>query len=805
MTRISALRAQLVLALSLAFAGFEIYTVGFGILSPFAQRATMLAFASILVFLTRPLNSWVDRDDMRPARRGLFAACDLILIVLALFACSYLIVNEDALADRSGIENELDLAVAAIGPLVLLEMVRRIAGYALFLVAVSVVIYGYGGDPVIVLIAAGLVVWIVYLTAGIKPAATITAIIIAALLIPDIRALLDPALYPFQGLTHDRLAPYLWLTSDGTFGSIAAIMTEFIFIFILFAGLLEATGAGATLINLAVALTGRFRGGPAQSAVVASSLFGMVSGSTIANVVSTGTLTIPLMIRTGFSRVFAGAVESVASCGGQIVPPIMGAGVFLMAEITGVPYVNLMGYALIPAVLYFASLAFSIYFETCRLGLKPLSADLVPKAAQEMRKAGYLLIPVGVLLFSIIAGETPGRAGFKAVIVLVVMIDLVRSMTAIDRRWGKHGIRLAMAVLFSCLVLAYGPTLLPFHFTSLVTEPLIGEMSAMRIILALNAFMIALTPAWRALPIMFPLALATARWDTPQEFASLSGFPAAEYLVPLLLTALAFWLIILAVREQPDAAPSDPTGAKVFGQNLVAGVKRGVDNALGLVAATYVIGLIVGILVLAAAGVRISFLVTQAASASLFLALVFVMLASLVLGMGLPTVAAYLLLVVVVAPAISELGISIVAAHMFIFYFGVISSITPPVALAAFAASGISGGSALKTAFTACKLAITAFIVPFLFVYYPELLLLEGSYMDALFRLAVIAAGLLFVAMAAMGYATAPLGPVMRTVLLVAAACLFAPVWWANLVGIAIGIAVVVYHLRSAEIVPSDS
>jgi TRAP-type uncharacterized transport system fused permease subunit len=353
-----------------------------------------------------------------------------------------------------------------------------------------------------------------------------------------------------------------------------------------------------------------------------------------------------------------------------------------------------------------------------------------------------------------------------------------------------------LTVLFAALVLAYGPPVLPGAITKIAALQIWGDLTLIRLALAALALLAALAPAWRGLPIMFPLALAAARWEVPQEFVLLGNVPHATIAIPALLAALAFWLILLAVGEQDEAPADDPTGARQFGAALLGGIKRGVDNALGLVAATYVIGLIVGLLVLAAAGVRISLLVTQAASASLFLALVLVMLASLVLGMGLPTVAAYLLLVVVVAPAISELGISIVAAHMFIFYFGVISSITPPVALAAFAASGISGGNALKTAVTACKLAITAFIVPFLFVFYPELLLLEGSLAQAGLRLALVAVGLLLTAMAAMGHGAAALSLPFRLALAAAAGLLFAPLGVLNLAGFVLGLGVVALNLR---------
>ncbi len=235
--------------------------------------------------------------------------------------------------------------------------------------------------------------------------------------------------------------------------------------------------------------------------------------------------------------------------------------------------------------------------------------------------------------------------------------------------------------------------------------------------------------------------------------------------------------------ETPDAKAS----ARDLGRAVLDSLEKGAKNSLGLVAATSAIGLIVGLLVLAAVGVRISILVTEMASTSLFLAFFLVMIASLVMGMGLPTIAAYLLLVIVVAPSVTSLGAPLVAAHFFIFYFGVISSITPPVALAAYGASGISGANPMQTGFTACRLAITAFIVPYLFVYYPELLLLQGTFWTVAYRLAVSCAGIAFLSMATMGFGRAPMNAAMRTVMIGASLLLFLEPAWLHVLGLAAG------------------
>ncbi len=791
------LNAKIVTALALGFSLFELYTVGFGILSPFAQRATMLTFASVLVFLTRPMLDWREREDMTASSRAFAVGWDALFIGLALYSCIYLIVEEEALADRSGAETGLDLIVAGLGPVMLLEMVRRAVGIPLFVVTLCIVVYSYLGDVTLIFFSCVIVFIAIKRYAGSRIAWGFAALAVLFFLFPG-RGFLDPAVYPFKGEEHSRLAAYLWLTSEGTFGTISAIMSEFIFIFILFSALLEATGTGQILINLAFALTGRFRGGPAQAAVVASSMFGIVSGSTMANVVSTGTFTIPLMIRTGFSRLFAGAVEAVASCGGQIVPPIMGASVFIMSEIIEVPYVYLMLYGLLPAFLYYFSLSTSIYFEARRLGLERMDASEIPDAREQVQQGGYLLIPVLILLASIVSGETPGLAGYKAVVSLLVMVDLVRSLRFIRARWGNRGVCLAGALTLAAIFFAFGPVGAPAAISQNIALPLVGDVPLHRLSLVLLGVCFALVPGWRGLPIVFPAALGLARWKVPSELAWIGQIPFIGLLLPAALCLMAVYLIALPVFRAGET-PEAKSSARDLGGAVMRSLEAGAKNSLGLVAATSAIGLIVGLLVLAAVGVRISILVTEMAATSLFLAFFLVMIASLVMGMGLPTIAAYLLLVIVVAPSVTSLGAPLVAAHFFIFYFGVISSITPPVALAAYGASGISGANPMQTGFTACRLAVTAFIVPYLFVYYPELLLLEGTFWTVSYRLAVSCAGIALLSMATMGFGRAPMSTPLRTVMTGASLLLFLGPPWLHVLGLAAGGAVLFRQKAGAQ------
>ena len=345
---------------------------------------------------------------------------------------------------------------------------------------------------------------------------------------------------------------------------------------------------------LAFALTGRFRGGPAQAAVVASSMFGMVSGSTMTNVVSTGTFTIPLMIRTGFSRLFAGAVEAVASCGGQIAPPIMGASVFIMSEIIEVPYVYLMLYGLIPAFLYYFSLSTSIYFEARRLGMKRMDASEIPDAREQVQQGGYLLIPVLILLASIVSGETPGLAGYKAVVSLLVMVDMVRSLRLFRARWGNRCVYLAGAMILAAIFFAFGPISAPGVISQNVALPMWGEVPLHRLALVLLGVCFALVPGWRGLPIIFPIALGLARWKIPTELAWIGQVPYVGLLPPVALFCIAVYLIALPVfraGETPEAKAS----ARDLGRAVLKSLEAGAKNSLGLVAATSAIGLIVGL------------------------------------------------------------------------------------------------------------------------------------------------------------------------------------------------------------------
>ena len=400
-----------------------------------------------------------------------------------------------------------------------------------------------------------------------------------------------PGSFNFAGVFPGRLLFRMYMTDEGIFGLISTISSTFVFIFILFGAFLIKSGAGDFIMRLSLALTGKMVGGPAKIAVIASGLMGSITGSPVANTVATGSITIPMMKRIGLKPAFAGAVEAAASTGGQLMPPIMGAGAFIMASWTGIPYLKIIAVATIPAIMYFLSVLFFVHIEILKFGTKPLKEEEIPKLKEVLKEGAVFLIPVIVLIILLIKGFTPTYAGTIGILTIVIT------------SWFRKETRMG-------------------------------------------------------------------------------------------------WNDIL------DA--------------LYLGARNSVSTCAVLICS----GIIVGIVGLTGVGVKFSGLVVALSGGNLFFALILVMLASLILGMGLPVTAAYVFLAVLVAPALENMGISLLAAHMIIFWFSQDSVVTPPVCLAAYAAAGIAESEPMKTGFIAWKLAKGLYIIPFLFAYTP--ILFEG-------------------------------------------------------------------------------
>jgi len=603
MNAIILIRRYLTWTACLTISLFLFYTAGFGQMSPMFQRVFPLMLICIITFCAFPLT--------KKKLKSVHYILDATLLLISVFSLGYMLIFEKEIAMRiGGNTNSLDFIVSIVGMLIVIELCRRTTSKLLAVLSLIFLIYVFIGPYV-------------------------------------------PGMFGHSGFNLETTAVYMFMGQEGIFGSALSSMVSFIFIFILFGAVLEITGAGKYLIDLALAVTGRMTGGPAITAIFASALFGTMSGSPVANVSGTGTLTIPLMKRTGFSKNYAGAVESVASTGGQFMPPIMGSAAFLMAELLGMPYIEIAISAIIPALLYYLCLYFSVYFKARKEQFSSLDVKDIPKARNVLKEGGHVLLPILVLVFLLMSGFSPGYSAFYTIIA-TILLSLLRKST---RK------------------------------------------------------------------------------------------PLKEYI-----------------------------------NSFVAAAKQSVP----IFSALACVGIIVGSISLSGLGVKFSLLVVNAAGDSLFLALIFVALACIVLGMGLPPIAAYLLVVVICGSAISELGANLFAAHMFIFFFASSAVITPPVALAAFTAAGISGGDPMKTGLIAARLGIVAFIVPFMFVFSPELILISDSPLDIVTAVFSAILGVTLLSMAMEGFIVKTIPIVLRAIGVIGGLCLIIPGWITDIFGLVI-------------------
>ncbi|OAN84422.1 C4-dicarboxylate ABC transporter permease [Jannaschia sp. EhC01] len=568
---------------------------------------------------------WFERQG-----RGSFAASDIVLAICALVVALYLIPIYSTAARNSVGTSFVPIGVAfaaTAGAAMILELTRRVAGLALVIIT------------------------------GIFLAYTFTAH-----LLPGLLAVQNP--YDWQ-----RFFGFVY-TDAGILGPTTAVSSTYIILFIIFAAFLQASKVGDYFVNFAFAAAGRSRGGPAKVAIFASGLMGMINGTSAGNVVATGSLTIPLMKKVGYHKKTAGAVEAAASTGGQIMPPIMGAGAFIMAEITGIPYQDIAIAAIIPAVLYFASIYFMVDFEAAKLGMRGMREDELPKF-REMAKKVFLFLPIVILIFALFMGYSVIRAGTLATVAAVVV------------SWAA-----------------------PEHFIPR------GSWSIQRLfVLAITAMTIALTVVWIASP-------------TPEPGADQSALMTSLATITGLIIVAAFVYISISELMKPDST---------IGLGL-KGLLRGLEIAgvmsIQIIAVCACAGIIVGVISLTGVGARFSAVLLDLAGVSQLLALFFAMCIAILLGMGMPTTAAYAVAASVVAPGLVSLGIPQLTAHFFVFYFAVVSAITPPVALASYAAAGISGANPMETSVASFKIGLAAFIVPFMFFYNGNLLMQGNEFIE---------------------------------------------------------------------------
>lgn len=588
------------LILAICFVAFHLYTATFGTMPGIAQKSIHLGFLLVIFYI----NAMVDSEKRWE---------QIFLGIMALFAlggCAYITILDENLQLRAGIVYASDILFAILLIIAIFEACRRKMGNPLVIITLVFVAYAFLGKYI-------------------------------------------PGFLNQPGMTLKKFTSLVYLTTDGIFGSPLYASASYVVLFVLLGAIMSVSGIGDYMTNLATSLFGHMRGGPAKVAVVASGFFGSISGSPTANVIGTGTFTIPMMKKNGFEPEFAAAVEATASTGGAIMPPIMGSTAFIMAEMLGIPYTAVAKAALIPAILYFLAVLFGVDIYAAKHGLKGIPRSQLPKV-RSMLKQIYMLAPLIFLIFCMaVFNMTIVRSGLLTIIVTLVLVEINPKTRMTKEQWLQ---------------------------------------------------------------------------------------------IPV--------------------------------QTVKSAVSVGIACAMA--------GIISGVIMGSGLGYRISSILTSVAGTSMLLLLVLTMVVSLIMGMGVPTTAAYLVLASLVAPTMIQLGIPPLAAHMFIFYFGCISSITPPVALAAYAGAGLAGCDPNKTGYKAFRLAFCSFLMPYLFVYNP-VLLMEGGVLDILWSLVTALIGAYLLASGFEGFFFRwSLKWFERPLMILGAVMLIVPGMVTDLVGIAI-------------------
>ena len=637
------------------------YALHVFVLNDTQMRSLHLAFAVFLAFLVYPFG--------KRSSRKVVPAADIVLAAVAAFCSAYLYLFHRELAQRPGQPITADFVVAVLGVILLLEATRRVVGPPMAIIALIMLGYAFAGPYM-----------------------------------PDTIA--------HKGVSLSKAVSHYWLSSEGVFGVALGVSSSYIFLFVLFGALLEKAGAGNYFIQVAYSLLGHLRGGPAKAAVVSSGLMGMISGSSVANVVTCGTFTIPLMKRVGYPAHKAGAIETAAGVDGQIMPPVMGAAAFLMAEYVGVPYAEICRNAALPAAISYIALFYIAHLEALKLGIQGLPR---PAGATTLgRLAGLGMTICGVILLANVVyfglGWIKGWLGDYAIFVVVPL--------------------LVLAYLGILRTVASKPDLR----TPAPDEPVLELPPVKETILA-------------GLHYLLPVVLLIWALLVEDLSPGLSAFYAAISLIVILLTQkpLLAWF-------RGEASPL--ARVREGWADLVDGLQLGARNMIGIGIATACAGIIVGTVSLTGLGLVMTEMVEVISAGNLIAMLLLVAVVCLVLGMGMPTTASYIVVSTLMAPVVVELGsqqglvVPLVAAHMFVFYFGLMADVTPPVGLASFAAAAVARTDPIKTGITAFFYSIRTGILPFIFIFNTDLLLIGiRSWWQALLTIVTaIVAMLLFAA-----------------------------------------------------------
>ena len=672
------------------------YIVEFGVFNSTEARSIHLAFAAFLAFAAYPMIRGRNVDHV--------PIYDWVLALAAAFAASYLYLFYDQLATRPGSPITQDLIIALGGLVLLLEATRRALGLPLTIVAGVFLIYALAGPYM-----------------------------------PDVIS--------HKGASLSKLSSHMWLGTEGVFGVALGVSTSFVFLFVLFGALLERAGAGNYFIQVAYAMLGHMRGGPAKAAVVSSGLSGVISGSSIANVVTTGTFTIPLMKRVGFPATKAGAVEVAASTNGQLTPPIMGAAAFLMVEYVGISYLEVIKHAILPALISYVALIYIVHLEACKLKMKGIERPNRPTLAQRMLNWVVILIGLSALTFIVYYG--------------IGWLKVVLGEAAV---WV-----LGPLLLFVYIALVWYSTRFPELAqddpeSSMDTLPDVGPTVK--------------TGLYFLLPVVVLVWCLTVERFSPQ----LSAFWATVFMIFIVVTQQPLKAFF---RKKGHFLAETKTGLVDLTLSLVTGAR----NMVGIGVATATAGIVVGTVTLTGIGLVMTQFVEFISGGNLLLMLIFTAIISLILGMGLPTTANYIVVSTLMAPVIVTLGaqsgllVPLIAVHLFVFYFGILADDTPPVGLAAYAAAAISGADPIRTGVQGFTYDIRTAILPFMFIFNTQLLLIGlTGWVDLLVTVASAVTAMLVFSAATQGYWFTKSYKWESALLLLITFTLFRPGYWWDMV-----------------------
>ena len=696
--------AKLIAGLALLWSLFQLWIASplpfmlrTGVFNNTEARSIHLAFALLLAFLAYPAFKRSPRDRV--------PLIDIALGLIAAASAGYLFIAYEQLAQRPGNLTTMDLVTACIGIPLLLEATRRALGPALAVIALIFLGYSLAGPYM-------------------------------------------PGLLAHRGVSFTALANHQWITTEGVFGIALGVSTSFVFLFVLFGALLERAGAGHYFIQLAFSLLGHFRGGPAKAAVVASGMTGLISGSSIANVVTTGTFTIPMMKRTGFSAEKAGAVEVASSVNGQIMPPVMGAAAFLMVEYVGIPYVEVIKHAFLPALISYIALVYIVHLESLKLGLTALPRANVAKPWMQ-RLIGFAF---GAALISGVS--------------LAVYYGLGWLKPALgDAAIWVIGVLLAVVYVALLKVAASNPPL-PAEDPDAPLE----KLPQTRPVLLSG--------------LHFLLPVVVLVWCLMVERLSpgLSAFWGSVMLVIILLTQRP--LLSMLRKDGNHQHGTFMDGVVDLREGLIAGAR----NMIGIGIATAAAGIIVGAVSQTGVGLVLADLVELLSMGNLMLMLLLTAFLSLILGMGLPTTANYIVVSSLLAPVVVALGqqsgliVPLIAVHLFVFYFGIMADVTPPVGLASFAAAAVSKGDPIKTGVVAFYYSLRTAALPFLFIFNTDLLLIDVDFWHGVVIFVIATLAMLIFAAGTQGYFLVRSRWYESILLLLIAFTLFRPGFWMDIV-----------------------